>query len=166
MSNMEARRGFTTLELLIAIGVIAVLGALAVWNVSAARSRARDAVRVAQVSRVQSALEEYFSQNNKYPDGQALPLGEGAALCLGKDGFAAACTGAAFLNVVSASDPAGLKGLATCGDPAHAAFCYSQSSNGAGYVIDFELENAVPEAGLGKGVVCATKDGIGRCDRL
>ena len=154
------------MELLIAIGVVAIIGALAVWNVSIARAHARDAVRVAQVSRVQSALEEYFNENNKYPDGATLPLGEGAAMCLGKDGFAAACTGGAFLNVVSPTDPKGLKGLSACGDPAHSAFCYSQASTGASYVIELELENAVPEAGLQKGVVCAAPDGIGPCNRL
>jgi hypothetical protein len=70
------------------------------------------------------------------------------------------------LNVVSPTDPKGLKGLAACGDPAHAAFCYSQALTGSTYVIVLELENAVPEAGLQKGVVCAAPDGIGRCDRL
>ena len=95
---MEDRRGFTTVELLIAIFVIAVIGAVAVWNVSSSRARARDAVRVAQVSRIQSALENYFNQHSTYPDGKALPLGEDGAMCLGKDGFAASCTADTFLK--------------------------------------------------------------------
>jgi general secretion pathway protein G len=163
------KRGFTLIEILVVVGIVALVGTLAAIAVNAARSKQRDATRLSQVRLVQSALEDYFNETNAYPTGEVLPLGDARqSACLGSGGFAGNCTGdqAIFLRVVSATIDKGLHGQALCGDPARNAFCYTQTLEGTGYKIEFELENALVQARLVKGINCATPDGIsgGECE--
>jgi prepilin-type N-terminal cleavage/methylation domain-containing protein len=164
-----SKRGFTIIELLVVILIIGLVGTLAAVAVNAARSKQRDATRLAHVRTVQSALENYFNEANAYPSGTGLPLGEARqSACLGTGGFAANCSGdeSIFLRVVVASIDKGLKGTVTCGEPARNAFCYSSLQDGASYSIEFELENALSQVGLVKGENCATPEGMkaGSCD--
>lgn len=61
-------RGFTLVELLIVIAIIAILSALIMANFAASRAKARDAKRISDIAQLQLALEQYFSKNNIYPD--------------------------------------------------------------------------------------------------
>lgn len=60
-------RGFTLIELLIVIGIIIIIASLVIVSVSKARSRGRDAKRIADLSTIQLALEMYREKNQKYP---------------------------------------------------------------------------------------------------
>lgn len=151
------------LEILVILLIVGVVTTVAALAVNAARSRQRDATRLSQVRQTQSALEDYFGTANGYPPGEVVPLGDSAqAACLGTGGFKADCTGDAdvFLRIMRGTPDTGLKGLSVCGSPARDAFCYLQQEGGNAYAIQFELENALPEAGLGKGLNCATPDGM------
>ncbi len=153
----------TLLEILIMLLIVGLVGTFAAVAVNAARSRARDATRLSAVSQAQSALEQYFGSANGYPPGSGLPLGDSAqAACLGTGGFKADCSGDAdvFLRIVRGTLDTGLKGLVACGTPLRNAFCYTQLKGGDAYAIQFELENALPEAGLAKGINCAAPDGM------
>ena len=155
--------GFSLVELLIVVAIVALIGVFAAVAVNSARSKQRDATRIANVRQLQSALEDYFNENNTYPEGQLLPLGDAAqSACLSISGFRSDCSSenAVFLNYVSGTYPDGLTGAVTCGDPARKAFCYTQQEEGDSYVIHFELENALNAAGLRDGVNCATPDGM------
>lgn len=68
--NMKKNKGFTLIELLITIMLIGVLSGvlLGVINVSGVRAKSRDAQRVADLKKIQTALELYFSENRKYID--------------------------------------------------------------------------------------------------
>lgn len=63
------RSGFTLIELLLVIMLIMVLSGvvLGVLNPSGIRSKARDNQRIADLKKIQSALELYFSDNRVYP---------------------------------------------------------------------------------------------------
>lgn len=62
--------GFTLLELLVVIGIIAILVALATVSYSATQKQGRDSKRKQDLVAVQNALEQYYSNNYyKYPDG-------------------------------------------------------------------------------------------------
>ncbi len=164
---MESKRSILV-EVLVMLLIIGVAGGLSALAVNTARSKQRDAVRLSQVSRVQSALENYFNDANRYPTGDHLPLGDSAvAGCLGSEGFSSACSSDKnrFLRPVSPTPPAGLEGLVRCGAPIRSAICYSANAEGTGYGIEFELENTLQEAGLIEGINCATPDTIkaGRC---
>ncbi len=53
------QKGFSLIELLVVIGIISILSAIAVPNFMAARERARDATRKADLKAMQSAFELY-----------------------------------------------------------------------------------------------------------
>lgn len=155
--------GFTLVELLVVIAVIALIGVFASVAVNSARSKQRDATRLANVRQMQSALEDFFNETNTYPSGELLPLGDPASsTCLGSDGFASDCStdSSVFLRIVPTTHENGLEGIITCGDPARNAFCYTQLQDGESYVIHFELENGLTSVGLQSGVNCATPEGM------
>lgn len=54
-------------ELLVVIAIIGILATLLLLQLGIARSKARDAARVAHVNQVRTALELYFDDNGSYP---------------------------------------------------------------------------------------------------
>jgi len=61
------QKGFTLLELLVVIGIIGLLASIIVVNLTGARKRARDTKRVADIRNIQTANEDYYGKNGKYP---------------------------------------------------------------------------------------------------
>ena len=160
---MKKQNGFTLVELLVVIAIIALIVVFASVAVNAARSKSRDATRLAHVRLVQSALEDYFNETNSYPSGELLPLGDAAqSACLGSAGFAGDCSTSpsTFLRIVPGTHEDGLDGIVTCGTPARRALCYTLLEDGESYVIHFELENTLAPVGLQADVNCATPSGI------
>lgn len=66
----KKNNGFTLLEILVAVAIIAIIIAMAVPNFMGFRERARDARRKSDLSQIQKALEIYKSDQNppNYPD--------------------------------------------------------------------------------------------------
>jgi prepilin-type N-terminal cleavage/methylation domain-containing protein len=62
------KKGFTLLELLVVIAIIGVLASIVMASLNSARSKARDAKRLSDVSQIKTALELYFNQYGYYPD--------------------------------------------------------------------------------------------------
>jgi len=157
------KHGFTHIEILVVVAIIALVGTFSAVAVNSARSKQRDATRLSNVRLVQSALEDYFNENNSYPPGNLLPLGDvSQSACLSLSGFGSDCSSeeAVFLRRVPKTYENGLKGINTCGEPARNAFCYSVLDEGDSYVIHFELENGLSAVGLQTGVNCATPNGM------
>lgn len=67
MFKNNKQKGFTLLELLVVIGIIGLLASIIVINLTGARKRARDTKRVGDVRNIQTANEDYYSKNGKYP---------------------------------------------------------------------------------------------------
>lgn len=61
------KRGFTLIELLITISIIAVLAVIGLVIYTKFIQNARDAKRQADLRSIQSALEQYFADQFKYP---------------------------------------------------------------------------------------------------
>jgi len=60
-------RGFTLIELLVVIAIIGILSSVVLASLNSARTKARDARRVADLKQVQVALELFYDANSKYP---------------------------------------------------------------------------------------------------
>lgn len=64
----KAQAGFTIIELLIVIAIIAILAGLVLNNFQGAQAKARDTQRVTDLNNIHSKLEEYYNENNGYPN--------------------------------------------------------------------------------------------------
>jgi len=61
-------KGFTLIELLVVVAIIGLLASVVLASMSTARSKGRDARRLADMATIQRALELYWSDNRQYPD--------------------------------------------------------------------------------------------------
>ena len=165
MSGGEIKKAVSWVEWLVIGLLVGLLGLLAIWAISSARTMARDAVRLSDIRQVQTGLELYFNDHNTYPEVTGvLPLGQATTFCLGDDGFSGDCnaSGMLYLETVAMPPSAGLR-HSTC-DTVEDAYCYIGAE--ANYRIQFELEKDQPLLGLEKGLNCATETGLeaGVCD--
>lgn len=67
LMKKTARHGFTLVELLVVVSIIAVLSTIGITMYSSAQRLARDAKRRADLQSIQQALELYNSINGYYP---------------------------------------------------------------------------------------------------
>lgn len=66
--NLQHKKGFSLLELLIVISIIAIMITLGISSYSTAQKKGRDSKRKSDLKDVQSALEQYYSVcGNIYP---------------------------------------------------------------------------------------------------
>jgi len=61
-------KGFTLIELLTVIAIIGIMSSIIVANLNNARSKGRDAKRIADVKQLQLLLELYFDNNAEFPN--------------------------------------------------------------------------------------------------
>jgi len=66
-NNTKYRQGFTLVEMLIVIAIIAVLSTLILRGIGGALPKSRDARRIGDLRNVQSSLELYYSKQGTYP---------------------------------------------------------------------------------------------------
>lgn len=59
--------GFTIIELLIVIAVIAILALITINQYQGVQAKARDTKRVTDISNIKDKLEEYYNENSGYP---------------------------------------------------------------------------------------------------
>ncbi|MFA4943027.1 MAG: FISUMP domain-containing protein [Patescibacteria group bacterium] len=64
---LNSKKAFTLIELLVVIAIIGVLATVSIIAFSNARAKARDAKRVGDMKQVQTALELFINDNNRYP---------------------------------------------------------------------------------------------------
>ena len=134
---LKKQGGFTLLELLIVIVIIGILALLIIPNITSAPKKARDTKRKTDITTLRKGLEEYFVNNNVYPDSTGT-------------GLSALTTGTAPI----------VKTLPT--DPKNASpytYVYTSANSNSTYTLDACLEN---DADTGANVIapvspCTTK---------
>lgn len=63
----KKKSGFTLVELLVVIAIIGLIATISVLALGNARAKSRDSKRVADVKQMQTALELFYSDMNRYP---------------------------------------------------------------------------------------------------
>ena len=132
------QKGFSLIELLVVLGIIAVLTGLVAFNFNQARTRARDVTRKNDLKQIREALELYRNDNSgRYPD-----TGSYDALM------------ATYLAPYIQSELGDPK-IALTGDPSSwVEYTYSSTSPNLGYVLSVCLENKTDDAANGD--LCGT----------
>jgi len=65
--SSSTAKGFTIIELVVVIAIIAVLSGIVVMNLTSMMAKARDAKRLSDMAQIQKALEMYKSDHGSYP---------------------------------------------------------------------------------------------------
>lgn len=90
------RRGFTLIELLIVLSIVSLLSTVILASLSTARRSARDAQRISELRSMQTALELYYSDYQRYPDGDG--AGDGSWDTPGNGTFISALVDGKYLG--------------------------------------------------------------------
>jgi prepilin-type N-terminal cleavage/methylation domain-containing protein len=77
MRSLQARKGFTLVEILIVISIIALLASMILAGVSYARRRAYEALAKTLVTNLSSAMETYYRDSGEYPGNNRSRFREG-----------------------------------------------------------------------------------------
>jgi prepilin-type N-terminal cleavage/methylation domain-containing protein len=151
---MRKQRGFTLIELLVVIAIIGLLSTLAVVALNNARMKSRDAKRISDIKQVQTALELYYNDQNKYPivaSGGVLGA-TGFKTLSSTAGFSDTASGVTYMAQVP-SNPEPLDG--------GTGYSYKTDSGGTVYSIVYYLGGATGGISLGTNTACST--GISGC---
>ncbi len=126
------RSGFTLIEILIVIAIIAILASAVLVGLGPTQQAGRDARRLSDLRQVQNGLELYFSKCGYYP-GPAV-----AGTCAGT-AWSATSKWADMVTTLMGS----AIGVSTVpGDPsAGHTYYYGTTNGGASYIIAATLEN-------------------------
>lgn len=63
-----SKRGFTIIELIVAMVVIGIIAGIVVVGYASIQRQARDAERDGDVAQIKIALQKYYADNSTYPD--------------------------------------------------------------------------------------------------
>ena len=64
---MSKQKGFTLIELLVVISIIGLLATIVLVSLNAARGKARDARRIADIKQISTAIELFYDVAGSYP---------------------------------------------------------------------------------------------------
>lgn len=77
ISTQQSRSAFTLVELLVVIAVIGLLATIVAVSVNNARTKSRDVKRIADLKQIQTALELFYDNYNRYPITAGAPTWDG-----------------------------------------------------------------------------------------
>lgn len=130
MNKAPAKRGFTLVEILIVVAIIATLASVALVGLGPVQRSGRDTRRISDLRQIQNGVELYFAKCGYYP-GDAVGGGADCAGFTSTDfaGMSAALLGSELGISKVPNDPQSGK-----------SYIY-QSASGTSYVLGATLEN-------------------------
>ncbi len=129
---MKNNKGFTLIEMLIVVAIIAILSGVVLAGVSNFQSRARDTRRIGDMKNIQNYLELYFNKCGHYPGG--VDASGNCTTTAPTDWPTLTSTMTGGTNPVTSKFPQ--EQVAS-----RAAYCYGVSSDQLKYVVGAVLEN-------------------------
>lgn len=66
-ANLNIQLGFTLIELMVAVAIIAIISVIGTTLFGQAQKNARDGQRINEIGEIQNALEQFYATNNGYP---------------------------------------------------------------------------------------------------
>lgn len=130
--NRSRERGFTLIEILIVVAIIAVLASAVLIGLGPVQRQGRDARRISDLRQVQNALELYYSKCGYYPGTaqNVSPCGAFTTITTWSD-MTSALTGSSIGTTQVPNDPTAGKN-----------YLYGASPTGNSYVLGADLEDA------------------------
>ena len=127
--------GFTLIELLVVIAIISLLSSVVLASLNGARSKARDARRIADTRQIQTALELYYDSYGNYPVMTENECGGSEGYTVSNNNFMQVLVTNKFLAMYPV-DPAGnncnLQYTATADQKGYAVFVHFESKPNTG----------------------------------
>ncbi|TSD03148.1 MAG: putative General secretion pathway protein GspG [Parcubacteria group bacterium Athens0714_16] len=117
------KKGFTILELMVSVAIIAILTSIILVTISGIKERSRDVRRLSDVNEIQKALNLYFSSHNIFP---VFPV---EINITGDDAFSEILISEKNMPAVP-TDPL----------PTYGAYTYQSNSGGTNYSLGFCME--------------------------
>lgn len=129
------RKGFTLIEILIVVAIIAILASVVLVGLGPTQQSGRDARRLSDIHEVQNALELYYNKCGYYPG-----TAQAASPC---GAFATAgANGAGYTGMVAAIEGSAIGVSQMPDDPtAGKHYLYAATAGGTSYVLQANLEN-------------------------
>ena len=142
---MNSKKAFTLIELLVVIAIIGILATVSIISLSNARAKSRDAKRVGDMKQIQTALELFFNDNNRYPTVDEFNSGSI---------FSTSTSGTSTYMQVIPDAPIPADG----GCSSLSGYFYQVGAAGTTYTISYCLGAVV--GSLGPGAHCASPAGL------
>ena len=141
------KKAFTLVELLVVIAIIGLLATLSVIALSNARAKSRDTKRMSDIKQVQTALELYFNDQNRYPT--VTEWNTGSIYSTSSEGTTT------YMQVIPTAP------TNSDGDYCPSDSSYHYASDGDSYVLSTCLGNNA--GSLGTGIVIANSASVANC---
>ena len=148
---LKKKSGFTLIEMLIVVAIIATLASVVLVGLGPTRRLGRDARRISDLRQIQNGLELYFNKCSYYPGGSA-------SLCNGP-------APADFAGLSVALAPLGINNIPN--DPsAGKTYLYGVKADGTSYTLGAQLEDTGNSAlnqsvdGDSNGIKCSRVTGL------
>lgn len=143
----NSKKGFTLIEILVVVAIIAILSSVVLIGLGPTRRAGRDARRISDLRQVQNGLELYFNHCGAYPGGASSVSG-----CSNLTGLSGA---AGYTSMCAALTAPGVGAAQNCPiDPSSPNSAYRYDSNtGSDYVLSAVLEDSANPALTGQGPI-------------
>jgi prepilin-type N-terminal cleavage/methylation domain-containing protein len=133
MNFKKKLKGFSLVELLVSMAIIAVLLGLVGFGIATAQRSARDNQRQQKLSDIQLALEDFQIRKNRYPEPQT-------EFQLGSDQLVLTVSGGNDITV-QFDGPTRAQTEAQGTTAEGSVYCYQKADGGGGYLLGVKLEN-------------------------